>query len=392
MHLDNELKALRPDVGRPSPTVVAGHRRALDAAIAEGRTASRRGRAGGERPRWLVAAAAVAVVVAGGVGWWAAARGDDVRLDTGPAGTPATSSDPTSTTQPATTALGAAAGPAGTGGQATPTVTFAPGAGLACGPGTPTGDSLPAFVQLLPDDPDATAGPGTFDADGHLVTRREGQRFAVEALWPAPERQLYARDAGPDAPPSSNFGNYSWRDGSGGAAPLEVVVEQETGDVTALRVLASGTVDVTEPCRYALFTVFDRGKAIARFSYDLGAETGGAGMIDRAPLVVETRQVAEAPTEATPCGGAGATGVPPNRDETPRGPVAPTPAGALDAYLATPEADFYYHSGYVEMITPDGTYTYGARFDGDASQWVTLVTVTPVDGGWAVTRLNSSGC
>ncbi len=49
MHLDNELKALRPDVGRPSPTVVAGHRRALDAAIAEGRTASRRGPTAAQR-------------------------------------------------------------------------------------------------------------------------------------------------------------------------------------------------------------------------------------------------------------------------------------------------------------------------------------------------------
>lgn len=391
MHLDNELKALRPDVGRPSPTVVAGHRRVLDAAIAEGRTGPLRHPGGGQVRRLVAVAAVLAVVVAGGVGWWAAARGDDVRLDTGPAGTPATSSDPTSTTQPATTALGAAAGPAGTGDQSTPTVTFAPGAGLACGPGTPTGDSLPAFVQLLPDDPDATAGPGTFDADGHLVTRRENGQFAVEALWPAPERQLYAADAEPNAPATTSFGNYSLHSTTGGET-ADMVVEQQTGDVTALRILTSGSVNVSDQCRYVLVTVFDRGEPIARFTYDLAADAGGAGMVDRGPLVVETRQVAEAPTEATPCGGAGATGVPPNRAETPRGPVAPTPAGALDAYLATPEADFYYHSGYVEMITPDGTYTYGARFDGDASQWVTLVTVTPVDGGWAVTHLNSSGC
>lgn len=384
MHLDNEFKALRPEVGRPSSVVVAGHRRALDAAIADGRTAPRRHLDSGQIRRLVAVAAALAVIVAGGIGWWAASRGDDVRLDTGPAGTPATSSDPTSTTQPAATVPGAAAAPAGDGGQSTATVTAPPGGGLACGPGTPIGSSLPGFLQLLPDEADA-AGTSAFDAEGRLVTRRENGRFAVEALWPAPDRQLYAADAPPDSGRLIDaMGTYTSNEST------DYQVFGDGAPITVLRVLINAPVDVDGPCRYVQFTVSERGATIARFAYDLGAR-GGAGLADREPLIIETRQVNAAPAEAVPCDGADANGTPPNEAADMQGPVAPTPAEALDAFLSTPGST-YLTSGYVEMITPDGTYTYGAPYDEKGSRWVTLVTVKAVDGGWSATHVTASGC
>ena len=291
----------------------------------------------------------------------------------------------TVTADPATTVVAGAA----VGDQSTPTVTFAPGAGSTCGPGTPLGSSLPAFLQLLPDEPDA-AGPATFDAEGHLVTRRESGRFAVEALWPAPDRQLYAPDGAADEVSPRPYGSItvlgSHETGS------DVTVSGATGGTTVLRVLISDPVAVDEACRYVQFTVTEDDAVIARFAYDLAAIGDESPLVDRGPLVVETRQVAEAPAETVPCGGADDNGSPPNLDETAVGPAAPTPAEALDAYLATPEAATFYRSGYVEMITPDGTYVYGARFEGDPSQWVTLVTVERVQGGWAATRVSASGC
>ena len=390
MHLENELRALRPEVGRPSAATVAEHRRALDTAIAEGRTASPGRRHPDDRrpTRWLVAAAAVlAVIVAGGV-LWSATRSRDVRIDTGPADTPGpgtTATEPTTVLDAAASGSGAGAG-AGDG--ASPTVTFAPDAPLTCGPDSPTGDSLPGYLQILPDETGATTGrPATFDADGRAVIRRENERYAVEALWPAPDRVLYAAEQPAGTPDVTDFGNVSMR--LSPDAPTEVLVERQVGDVTPLRILTSGTVNVAPACRYVLFTVFERGRPIARFTYDLAAEASAA-MVDRAPLVAGTRQVAAAPTEAVPCDGG--PGAPPNDDLVLDGPVAPTPAEALDAYLATPEADFYHHSGFVELIAQDGTYTYGAPLDPGSPLWVTLVTVTPVEGGWAATHLRASGC
>jgi hypothetical protein len=41
------------------------------------------------------------------------------------------------------------------------------------------------------------------------------------------------------------------------------------------------------------------------------------------------------------------------------------------------------------MIEPDGSITYGVDF-GDG--FVTLISVTPVDGGWTVDSWDGSGC
>ncbi len=390
MHLDDELRALRPRVGRPSAATVAGHRRALDTAIASGRTESGRGPGSGDgRPRWLLTvAAALAVVVAGGLTWWAATtRGDDdVRLDTGPAASPATDADTpaTVTAPPATTVLDAA-------GQSTPTVTFAPGSGgdLACGPVTPTGDMLPAFLQLLPYEPEAASGRSTFDAEGRLITRRESERVAVEAMWPAPDRQLYAAEGQDDGVGRSDLGiSY----GLSSEGQTELIVKGSTGEFTALKVLTSGALDVAGPCRYIQFTVSEQGRQIARFTYDLATGDGQPALVNRGPLVTESRQVAEAPAVAAPCGGADANGAPPNEDQATQGPVAATPAQALEAFLTTPPAATYLSSGYVEMITPDGTHVYGVPIEPGDSDWVTLVTVTPLEGGWAATHVTASGC
>ncbi len=387
MHLDNELHALKPQVGRPSAATVAGHRQALDTAIAEGRTAPGRSRSDPDgRPRWMLTIAAVLAVAVAGGATWLAIRSDDVRLDTGPADAPTVISGETSTNQPATTTqLGAAPGSGGAGEGPTATVTFAPGSGLACGPGTPLGSSLPGFLQVLPDEPGAT-GTSTFDGDGRLVTRRETERFAVEALWPAPDRQLYAADGTADGLGRADDDiNYDLSP----EGQTELVVPSSTGELTALRILISGAVEVAAPCRFIQFTVSEQGEPIARFVYDLAADEGQAPIADRSPLVVDTRRVPEAPAEVLPCNGG--PGAPPNDDAAADGPVAPTPAEALDAYLATP-AGSYYQSGYVEMITPDGTYTYGAPIEPGSAEWVTLVTVSPVDGGWAATHVTASGC
>ncbi|MEZ5406956.1 MAG: hypothetical protein R2761_02960 [Acidimicrobiales bacterium] len=380
MHLDNELRSLRPEVGQPSAAVAAGHRRALDAAIAEGRTARRRAPLNGRR-RWMLTIAAVlAVIVAGGATWWAT-RSGDVRLDTGPTATSAE----TSTAQPATTALGATPGSASEGDQSTATTVLPPG-GLDCGPGTQTGSSLPGFLQVLPDEAGAI-GTTTFDGDGRLVTRRETERFVVEALWPAPDRQLYAADGTADGLGRADSDiNYDLSP----EGQTELVVLSGVGELTALRILISGAVKVAEHCRFIQFTVSEQGEAIARFVYDLAAGDGQAPIADRSPLVVETRQMSEAPAEALPCNGG--PGAPPNDDLAANGPAAPTPAEALDAYLTTPAAATYYQSGYVEMVTPDGTYTYGAPIAPGSAEWVTLVTVSPVDGGWAATHATASGC
>ncbi len=64
------------------------------------------------------------------------------------------------------------------------------------------------------------------------------------------------------------------------------------------------------------------------------------------------------------------------------------PAEALDAFLQDQEL-FLAMSGYVELVEPDGTITYGRDF---GSGYVTLISVIEADGQWTVNAWEASGC
>jgi hypothetical protein len=73
------------------------------------------------------------------------------------------------------------------------------------------------------------------------------------------------------------------------------------------------------------------------------------------------------------------------------GGAHPTPVEALQAFLAAPGHETLARSGYVELVEPDGTVTYGAPLDG-GDGYVTLVSVAPADAGWVVEGWRASGC
>jgi len=111
--------------------------------------------------------------------------------------------------------------------------------------------------------------------------------------------------------------------------------------------------------------------------------------IDLAPLVIERRDVAKAPTTAIGCDAPSGVDPPSNQDQTAVSSPHDQPAAALREFLADPTRAELIDSGYIEMHADDGSITYGRDL---GNGWVTLVHVTPKDAGWVVDRWTASGC
>ena len=114
-----------------------------------------------------------------------------------------------------------------------------------------------------------------------------------------------------------------------------------------------------------------------------------AERVDLQPRIIERRSVAAAPHVAIRCQGSDQYGTPPNRTGgADRSKHGPQPADVLLGYLAAmPGAP---PSGYVEMVEPDGSITYGADLSGIG--WTTLVFLARDGDSWYLEGWTSSGC
>lgn len=118
-------------------------------------------------------------------------------------------------------------------------------------------------------------------------------------------------------------------------------------------------------------------------------------------LILESIPVETVPDVLECSGGSEAAGfeVPPIQTSTiTDGDILETPAAALEALLATPDAERWPKTGYFELLEPDGAITYGNPIDDYSSDprpengLVIAVSVIPVDGGWTVDGWATSGC
>ena len=107
------------------------------------------------------------------------------------------------------------------------------------------------------------------------------------------------------------------------------------------------------------------------------------------PTIVERRTVDAAPRAAIPCQGSDQNGTPPNRsggsDPSIRGE---RPADVLLEYLDRNATAM--PAGYVEMVDPAGTITYGVDASNDG--WTTLLFVERDEHGWYLGGWTASGC
>ncbi len=322
------------------------------------------------RPRWMVPAAATAVGIAG----------VSAVVLVGGRGT-----DAPGTNAPATAA---------------PT---APTSTPAAVVGEPTcGVELPVIVTV-PGASGAIPGPAVdpAPAEGQYVAHWDGNFGLVEVRWPADSRILYDltgefadSDIGPRYVQLETAGDGSSIDASLDVASVwdGVPVSMAPTSVPMLHMeRGPGEGDYAAPCdvvqvRY----VGDEGWHFIHsyFIPDFSSTYGGG---DLHPLIVSTEASTSPPTadDVTPCdperGVRGGT--------TMGNPVSPTPAEALEAYLADPQADGDMDSGYNEYVADEGDlYVYTYRADYDPTMIATLVTVERDGDGWSVTALYHSGC
>ena len=66
--------------------------------------------------------------------------------------------------------------------------------------------------------------------------------------------------------------------------------------------------------------------------------------------------------------------------------------GFLDENMIVPGTPGFAKSGYIRLIEPDGSVSFGKPFEGDESFVVTLISVGQTDSGWVVDRWEGSGC
>lgn len=279
--------------------------------------------------------------------------------------------------------------------ELSPAVTPAP-SGYTCGAELPFGIELPGIVEGL------TAGPlpGSVPADGQLVTHAVGAGLSVEFRWPAGERPdrgpmdsslldtvVGAYMYGPDSVVLELFVNADHEvlvDGPDGSQPFARFNDLDySGDNQSCTTVEMRLVDDTGGQAFLLL-------GLDTDPDDLETTAGIVG--DNHPVVVETRTVDTSPTEALLCGG-GVGDVPPNINHSiDTAVVHPEPIDALIAFLAGPDGQGKYQSGYIEFLTADGSVTYARPIEGGGNGYVTIVRVDPADGGWSVTHLTASGC
>jgi hypothetical protein len=136
-----------------------------------------------------------------------------------------------------------------------------------------------------------------------------------------------------------------------------------------------------------VMTYFETG---GRYEGQLSTSTFGTPPVDTTAMVIDSITVDTIPNVIACQAPDGITPPPFQGGTVTWVGTYPTPTEALAAFLADEVGDPpIVRAGYVEMIEPDGSITYGVDF-GDG--FVTLISVTPVDGGWTVDSWDGSGC
>lgn len=302
-----------------------------------------------------------------------------------PVGAPA---DSTTTTAPATT----------TSVLASSTTVATP---LACG------GELPYQVTLPEDFNGPNMGPSPHAPDpaeeGQLIVHWLGRDGSVEIRWPANaeymEGAVWGDTAAEGARPAPED---DW--------PL--FIGPEFPDVDGVDRPIVGTILPTAvmsgPCDASQLAIYSpNGEGVES---DLVAATFGTsgqeGLVifpelarprDKA-LVVETIETDTIPEVVACDGGPGVDFVPKKSGTTPDSPVFASPEEALQDILGTDIAGTWPKVGYFELVSPDGTITYGNPYDDNSADprpengLVISVTVVEGESGWSVTKWETSGC
>ncbi len=398
MSLDDKIQAANPDLA-PSEAMVTRHRGELDHAIAARsdtgiavevppavvELVTPRTAVPLRRKPLAPVLAAVFVVAAGAVGVFAIARSGQpaIVVETDPAG-----SGDNNAVQPSPSSAGS-------------TVEPAP---LRCG------DKFPFEVEFPTLDSDLVAGPlpdSTPDPD-QLVAHATGVDRSVEFRWPATQR---ARRGAPQDSMAESISGTAQRPDLSDDASLPVVDLYLASDAQKL----FRDPDAAQPfARFRSMQYTGADPVCSTFEIRLVEPTGRASAVlvgldtnpnddnafsgvigDNNPVVIETRTQADIPTETLTCdsGGSDGTEVQSNVDRPiTGGPVRPDPIDALVAFLAGPDGEQLHQSGYIEFLAPDSSITYARPFESPNSGYVTVIDLTPVDGGWTATHLRTPGC
>jgi hypothetical protein len=308
--------------------------------------------AGGVGPRLVVAAtAAVVFVVAGGLAVRHAHRHSD----------PVISAEGDQTREPSASS-----------GDAAPT---------ACGTELPVTVTVPGAVE----GPVPGPVPGGAPAQpGQVIVHWQRADDAIEARWPADPQPVYDL-SGASQRPNQEMSSAMTEDPP--KADIDIDADGFDSDL-----VVEGRTQQPPACNVLELVVITReGRTPLGLRLSSDPETPDApyGWVDLQPIIIERREVDDAPDEAIPCQAADTSGTPDNRsggsDPDVRGD---TPAATLHAFLANESGAM--QSGYVEMIEPDGSIAYGV--DPNSEGWTTLVTVVSDPAGWHLDHWTMSGC
>ena len=240
--------------------------------------------------------------------------------------------------------------------------TTAPDA-FACGDSPPPGVSVPGAAP-------ATVAPA--EEPGQALFRYErGDGGSVEVRWPATPPRVYDLASAPAA--SLSTSHHPDR--------LEIAAGAGATDVVVAAGLADG-------CSLVELTILEAGTETT-----IGVDLETLETLDLQSVVIAREEGVTPPADTVPCQAPPGVEVPPNVGGDERGDPHPTPVEALQAFLAEPEGDRLAQSGYTELVERDGTMTYAVPLaGGQPGQYVTLVSVVPAEGGWAVDGWRASGC
>jgi hypothetical protein len=300
-----------------------------------------------------------------------------------PGGAPA---DTTTTEVPVTTTT---SGP--------PTTATTEAAAPACG------TELPYQVTLPEDFTGGIDGPSPHAPDpaedGQLILHWLGREGSVEIRWPA--NAEYLEDAlwgepnydGSRNPDSPMFIGPPFPDVDGVERPF-------VADVLP-------TDAMSGPCDGAQLAVYlpteNSESEFVGATFGTGGQEGlviypGLARPRDKVLIVETIETDTIPEVLACDGGPGVDSVPRKTGTTPDSTVFGTPEEALQDLLGTDVAATWPKVGYFELVSSNGTVTYGNPYDDNSPDprpdngLVVSVTVIEVEGGWTVTEWETSGC
>lgn len=293
------------------------------------------------------------------------------------------------------------------------TTTDAPDATTTSAPATTTttesttsacGTELPYQVTLPEDFTGPIAGPSPHAPypaeDGQLIVHWLGRDGSVEIRWPT--NQEYLEDAVWGEPAYGGSRNPGSPMFIGPPVPdVDGVERPFVADVLPTEAMSG-------PCDGGQLAIYQPaanggGTELLGAGFGSGGQEGLVIYPDLARprdkvLIVETIETDTIPEVRACDGGPGVDFVPRKAGTTPNSPVFGTPGEALQDLLDTAVAETWPKVGYFELVSPDGTVTYGNPHDDYSPDprpengLVISVTVVEVEGGWTVTEWETSGC